>query len=111
MIEAAALLADGAERVLLVCYDAPLPADYIGFQREPACVYAWAWLLRAAADDEPHLALAWQACSDDPGDDHASDDAERELPFGLQALRCALGGQPRVSATRDGTRWTWSRHA
>jgi hypothetical protein len=110
VIEAAGLLADGAERVLLVCYDAPLPADYLGFQREAACAYAWAWLLRPAAGDEPHLALAWEACGDDAADAHAGED-EGGLPFGLQALRFAIGAEPRASAARDGTRWTWSRHA
>ena len=36
-LEAATLLADGAPRVLLVCYDAPLPGEYASFGREAAC--------------------------------------------------------------------------
>lgn len=42
VVEACALLAGGAREVLLVCYEAPLPADYAGFQREPASAWACA---------------------------------------------------------------------
>lgn len=105
VVEAAGLLADGARRVLLVCYEAPLPADYAGFQSEPACAWAWAWRLRAADAGEPHLALHWEPCGEDEAE------APGELPFGLQALRFALADAPRASAVRAGTRWTWSRNA
>lgn len=39
--EAVSLLADGAEEVLLVFYEAPLPDAYAAFDTEPACEYAW----------------------------------------------------------------------
>jgi len=48
LIEAVALLADGHEEVLLVCYDAPLPVPYDGFDDESACAHAWAWRLAQA---------------------------------------------------------------
>lgn len=102
LLEAVALLADGAPRVLLVCYDAPLPGEYGEFEREPACPYAWAWSVTAPSRGEPCFELAW------------TDDAQEtapELPFGLQALRFALSDVPTAAASCDGTRWTWSRHA
>lgn len=43
LTEAAALLADGAIEVLVVCYDAPLPGSYAEFEDQPSCEYAWAW--------------------------------------------------------------------
>lgn len=102
LLEAAALLADGAPRVLLVCYEAPLPGEYAEFHREVPCAYAWAWRVSAARAGEPHCELAWTA------DAH---DEAAELPFGLQALRFALSDAPSVSACSEGRRWTWSRHA
>jgi hypothetical protein len=104
VVEAAGLLADGHERVLLVCYDAPLPPDYALFEREASCAYAWAWLLRAAHPGEAHFALDWEPAG-------APDRQPGDLPFGLAALRFALGDAAHASASRDGTRWTWSRHA
>lgn len=47
VVEALGLLADGADAVMLVCYEAPLPGDYAAFTDEPACHYAWAWVLSA----------------------------------------------------------------
>jgi hypothetical protein len=105
VLEAAALLADGAPRVLLVCYDAPLPGEYAHFTREASCPYAWAWSVRAAQAGEPHLALAWTA------QDAKAGEAEPDLPFGLRALHFAISGQPQAQLSVDGTCWTWSRHA
>jgi hypothetical protein len=104
VVEAAALLAEGHARVLLVCYEAPLPPDYAVFQRETPCAYAWAWLLRAAGPGEAHLGLDWEPAGEDQP-------AAGGLPFGLEALRFSLADDARASACRDGTRWTWSRHA
>lgn len=104
LIEAASLLADGAESVLLVCYEAPLPGEYADFHREAPSPYAWAWRVTAAPPGAPYLELTWSAAG---GEAPAAPD----LPFGLQALHFALSGAERASACRDGTRWTWSRHA
>jgi hypothetical protein len=102
LLEAAALLADGAPRVLLVCYDAPLPGEYASFGGEAPCAYAWAWRISAPAPGAPHLALTWTASDEAPATD--------PLPFGLQALRFALSDAAAASASCDGMRWTWSRH-
>lgn len=102
VVEACALLADGASEVLLVCYDAPLPGEYAGFETEPACPYAWAWRIVAPPPQGPHLGLDWERGTGDDGG---------ELPFALQALRFAVSGTDSASVARDGTCWTWSRHA
>ena len=103
VVEACALLADGAREVLLVCYHAPVPGEYACFDGEPDCAYAWAWRLAAAQPGQPHLELAWSA------DDGAA--AEAELPFGLEALHFALSGAASTELRADGRRWHWSRHA
>lgn len=103
LVEAGALLADGAREVLLVCYDAPLQDEYAAFDGAASCPYAWAWRVRAAAANEPHLELHWQA------DEGA--DTEGVLPFGLDALRFAVSNDERWARVAGGTRWTWSRHA
>jgi hypothetical protein len=100
VVEACALLADGAPSVLLVCYDAPLPDEYAAFGRDAPAPYAWAWRIAPARAGEAHFGLEWAA---DKGDEEAAG----ELPFGLQALQFTLS-----DAQRHSTRgWTWSRHA
>jgi hypothetical protein len=106
-LEAAALLADGAGEVLLVCYDAPLPGEYQAFADEPSCAYAWAWRLSPASAGEPSLALSWDMDSDDAA--AAAQPVATALPFGLDVLRFMLSGQDSVTRNSGGTRWTWSR--
>jgi hypothetical protein len=113
VVEACALLADGAAEVLLVCYEAPLPGEYAAFEREAPAAYAWAWRLLPPAPGQPQLELAWSAeadAADAANAANAANAAPAELPFGLQALRFALSGQPRSEACVDGMRWSWSRH-
>ncbi|MDB5857452.1 MAG: hypothetical protein JWQ76_1141 [Ramlibacter sp.] len=102
VVEACALLADGAQSVLLVCYDAPLPGEYAVFAREAPVAYAWAWRITAARPGEPHFGLEWSA---DGGEEAGGD-----LPFGLQALQFTLSDAVQHSARAGGSRWTWSRH-
>jgi Beta-ketoacyl synthase, N-terminal domain len=103
LVEACALLADGAGEVLLVCYEAPLPADYAGFEREAPSSYAWAWRVRAAQPGEPHMELTWTA-------DDAEEDGQADgLPFGLQALRFAVSDDLAARSRCAGARWDWSR--
>jgi hypothetical protein len=102
VVEACALLADGAPEVLLVNYHAPLPGEYAAFDREPACAYAWAWRLLPARAGEPHLSLDWT--------DAGAEQPAADLPFGLAALRFALCGDAHVALHADGRRWDWRRH-
>jgi hypothetical protein len=105
VVEACALLADGAPSVLLVCYDAPLPDEYAQFQQEPAAPYAFAWRVSAARAGEPHIGLTWTA--GEPG----LPPRPTDLPFGLEVLRFALSDEPEAELHAGGKRWTWSRHA
>ena len=107
VVEASALLADGAPEVLLVCYHAPLPGEYASFDREPVSAYAWAWRMVAAVEGEPCLSLEWEKLRSEA----AHPPEGEELPFGLQVLRFAVSGDSEASMTADGTCWTWRRHA
>lgn len=106
VVEACALLADGADAVLLVCYEAPLPDAYAVFEREAPGAYAWAWRIARPMAGQPVLALDW---SDAPASDAAS--AAPALPFALDALRFGISGVDAVRRCSEGVCWTWSRHA
>lgn len=99
IFEAAAMLADGATEVVLVCYDAPLPGDYAVFSDEPPALWAWAWRMTPPRTDQPCFSLRTA-----PG---AGPDTVSGLPFGLELLRLALNesGAP-VRRRIDGVTWT-----
>lgn len=104
MIEAAALLADGAPEVLVVVYDAQPPHVYAGFLDEPDPFYAWSWRLRAAdSGDGVRVSLA------SAPQDGAT--AATALPHGLDVLRFLLSGDAELHHRADGVGWTWRRHA
>jgi hypothetical protein len=102
LVEAAALLADGAPEVTVVCYDAALPEDHACFHDEPACCYAWAWRVCAPAPGQPRMELAVNR----PGESGSHDPA---LPFGLDVLRFALSEDAAFSRAADHTSWTLRR--
>ncbi|WP_167772654.1 beta-ketoacyl synthase chain length factor [Ramlibacter henchirensis] len=108
VLEACALLAQGASEVLLVCYESPLPGEYGAFEREPQCPYAWAWRIAPAQDGRPHFSLAWTDAADADSKEAVDGDG---LPFGLESLRFAISSDAQLCARAEGTRWTWSRHA
>lgn len=104
LVEAAALLADGAYEVLLACYDEPLPPPYATFADEPQALYAWAWRIAAPRPGAPSLHLARTA------DASAAHEAAT-LPAGLEPMRWLLG-TPSTLVQRDGAMvWRWSRDA
>lgn len=104
LVEAVALLVDGAPEVMVVCYDAPLPGAYAQFHDEPVAVYAWAWRVARPAADSPYIEL--QA-----GEPTACEEPAAILPFGLDVLRFALSSDATLTRQADGTCWTWRRHA
>ena len=105
VVEAVALLDDGARCASLVVYDSPLPAGYACFEDEPSAHFAWAWRLRRPHAGERALHLDWQAAS-------ANDDVELpHLPASLQALWFGLSGAPSLAQQVDGRRCLWSRDA
>jgi hypothetical protein len=104
-VEAAALLADGAEDVMLVVYDAPLPAIYTGFADEPDAGFAWCWRIGHADAALPTLRLAW-------GSDRPAEQAGNPtLPHGLDVLRFLLAGDAGLQWRFDDVSWQWRRDA
>jgi hypothetical protein len=107
VVEAVALLDDGASSASLVVYDSPLPAGYTHFEDEPSAHFAWAWRLRRPRAGERALHLAWQAA-----DAHADAATPHpHLPAGLQALWFGLSDASELAQQVDGRRCVWSRDA
>ena len=106
VVEAVALLDDGAASASLVVYDSPLPAGYACFEDEPSAHFAWAWRLRRPRAGERALHLDWHA--DDGG---AVATAPSHLPASLQALWFGVSEAPELSQRIDGRRCVWSRDA
>jgi len=104
LIEALALLADGAPEVMVVCYDAPLPGTYAQFHDEPAAAYAWAWRVAQPAANAPYIELRADEAA-------ACEEPAGALPFGLDVLRFGLSNDVALTRQADGTRWIWRRHA
>jgi hypothetical protein len=104
VVEACGLLADGAPQVLLVAYDAPLPALLSGFEDCDEQPYAWAWLMTAAERDVLCLSLEPAEAGSVPADPHA-------MPAGLDLLRFQLSGAARHARTTGAQRWSWTRDA
>jgi hypothetical protein len=101
LIEACGLLADGAPRVLLVAYDAPLPEVYGQFEDCLEQAHAFAWMIERGGPKA--LTLAWEAAAAQQGEDRQ--------PGSLEALRFVLGDAAAMSRHGGGLRWTWSRDA
>ncbi|MBK1711177.1 hypothetical protein CKO43_00080 [Rubrivivax gelatinosus] len=104
LVEAGALLADGAAEVLVVCCDAPLPEPYAEFSDGPAAPWAWAWRLAAGTAGQPCLRLDWE-------DAGVEADSAAVLPFGLELLQTVLAPGPGCQRVVDGRRWHWSHDA
>lgn len=107
VMEAVALLADGADEVLAVMYDQPPPAAYDEFADEPAAPYAWALRLALAGDGDPAFGLE---CSEESPDAVARS-AGPALPGGLATLRFLLDPVADVLELPDagGGGWRWRR--
>nr|WP_315592845.1 beta-ketoacyl synthase chain length factor [uncultured Cupriavidus sp.] len=106
VIEACALLGDGAEEVLLVCYDAPLPEAYAEFADEPGCLFGWAWRMGRPRAGEPvwQLDISAPRSASDPGTAHPI------LPHGLDVLRFMLTDEAELIHRGERAIWRWQRH-
>ncbi|WP_308495446.1 beta-ketoacyl synthase chain length factor [Duganella flavida] len=100
VIEACGLLADGAQSVLLVACDCPLPELFTPFEDCEEQPYAWAWLLTAPQDEA--LSLSWSASDEAPA---------AGMPGGLQIAAFLLGEAPGLERCDGRLRWRWSRDA
>ncbi len=104
VLEACALLADGAPEVLLVAYDCPLPEPLARFEDADEQPYAWAWLMTPATSAAICLALE-PAQAGAPAADHAA------MPAGLAVLRFHLSGAASHEHVSGPQRWIWTRDA
>lgn len=105
LVEACALLEEGAGEVLVVCYDTPLPDPYLDFADEPQCLFGWAW--RIGRPDGRHPIFSLELIEPD------SLDAPRPpalLPHGLDVLRFVLTDEPVLLHRGDSAAWRWQRH-
>lgn len=105
LLEAAALMADGAPEVMLVCYDDTLPEPYEAYRDEAPCAWAWAWRVARAVPGEAAITLS--TC----GGVYDDVPAAAALPAGLDVLRFFLSGEPRLEQRLEGRRWVWQREA
>ncbi|HEY5782959.1 MAG TPA: beta-ketoacyl synthase chain length factor [Lysobacter sp.] len=102
IVEAAALLADGAPEVLVVVYDAQPPQVYAGFLDEPDPFYAWSWRLRAGGEG---VRIGLTCAPAEAGSRVTG------LPHGLDVLRFLLSGDSELDHHADGIAWNWRRRA
>jgi len=103
-VEAAGLLADGATEVRVVCYEAPLPAEYAGFADEAEAPFAWCWRIVPAARDGIRIELDWDAGI-------ATDAGAAALPHALDVHRFLLSDDAELRFGDGDRRWRWRRHA
>ena len=100
ILEACSLLDDGADRVLLVVADCPLPPIYHAFVDVEPVAFAWACLLALAGD--ARITLEWSIVE-------THQEVARQPPAALTTLRFLLGHQ-RVLRRVAGVRlWRWQR--
>lgn len=102
VIEACGLLADGAEQVLLVAYDQPLPEVFTQFEDSHEQPYAWAWMLEPTGANM--MRLSWRAANE-PAVAEA-----KAMPAGLDILRFQLSGEQSLERVADHRCWRWERH-
>jgi len=106
LIEACAQIATGAEEVLLVTYDEPLPDVYQAYRDAPESPYAWAWLITAPQG----RAYSWSWSKETQTPNVAAPEAEAEA-FGLRLLRCFLSDAEQQVLQGHAKQWCWRRHA
>lgn len=104
LVEAAGLLADGNDEVVLVHYEAPLADAFMPFADEPQCLYAWAWRLGQPSGCGQHFSLSGEVVA------RSVAEAPSMLPRGLEVLRFMLSGERQMVRRGHGCTWTWSVH-
>lgn len=103
LIEACSLLDDGAEQVLLVVADVPLPAIYEAFADTSAEAFGWAALI--SRPTESSMRLQW---SEAPSiENRAANEMPRQAA--LDALAVLIGDRQEVTRTSGTRQWRWTR--
>jgi hypothetical protein len=101
VIEACGLLADGADMVLLVACDAPLPDVLQAFEDCDEQPFAFAWAM-VPAGAQP-VRLSWRT--------EPAPAAPPRRPGALDVLRFHLARAPSLVRHAADRRWTWCRDA
>lgn len=102
IIETCGLLSAGAERVLLVVGDCPLPAIYDAFADVEPVAFAWGCMVEPPRDGA--ISLEWAAAA-------ARERDGLRAPAPLAALRFLFDGSRERIHDANGRRWRWSRGA
>jgi len=108
IVEAIGLLHEGAQEVLCVVYDIPLPESYQQFHDEPVADIAWAALLGLPQPSQAHFELLAEQAA-------AVQDVHREkpakhLPHMLEVHRFLMDSQMEtLSHPHPGGVWMWRR--
>lgn len=105
MVEAAGLIAEGADEVILVCYDEPLPQPYDSLADEPQALFAWAWRLAPAGmTSDPDVLRLSRTAPQGKAECPTS-----TLPKSLEVLHWMLSGSGRLEQPAGNCTWVWSR--
>jgi hypothetical protein len=104
VIEACGLLADGADMVLLVACDAPLPDLLTAFEDCDEQPYAFAWAMVPAG--ERPVRLSWRAAAAP-----SAPSAPPRMPGALEVLQFQLADAPTLTRHGADRRWHWCRDA
>jgi hypothetical protein len=110
MVEVAGLLADGADRVLLVCADEPLPPRWSELAEGPSATYAYALRVGGAQAGLPTLRLNLTDSMAGGFSSAAAADAEPGLPDDLRVLALLLrSAASSLTQTSGRRRWQLTR--
>jgi hypothetical protein len=102
ILESCGLFADGADSVLLVVADCPLPPVYERYADVTPAAFAWGCLVEPPRENA--ISLSW---TDAPECERHG----KEAPAPLSALRFMLGESREHLRGAGGRRWCWSRNA
>lgn len=106
-VEAQALLADGAEKVLVVFFEAPLPEFLALHEPQSAGFPPYAWACQLSASQPHGLSLAPQLLAPVSA---PTSMASSPLPAGLEVLRFILGRDAQLRRDAPHASWLWTRH-
>lgn len=102
LIEACGLLADGAEKVMVVIYSNALPHQLAVFADREELPYSWAWLIVP-----PQKEVITLSCVESTEIENPSDTL---LPHELEVFRFFLTGMKQLEIRTSRNAWMWRRY-